>query len=121
MTPHWRLRRRLRFAAVLGIGLFIVLAIPGLAACGYSSSTQRSTSSTQAQKQTTYHQVQVQKCGVVQGLGSLKVPPSDNGAQQSENCFWHAFQHCLPATLIFSTSGVDTALLRTFTIHNNNG
>jgi hypothetical protein len=56
----------------------------------------------------------------VQGLESLKVPPSDTGAQQAENCFWHAFQQCLPATLDFITGSIDTALTRTFTIHNNN-
>ena len=46
---------------------------------------------------------------------------ADSGAQQAENCFWQAFQHCRSATLVFITTSVDTALIRTFTIHNNQG
>src|SRR5262249_41831549 len=64
---------------------------------------------------------QVQQCGVVQGPGSLKLQPSDTGAEQAENCFWQAFQHCHPATLIFIRGGVDAVLMLTFTIHNVNG
>ena len=121
---YWRLPRGRRTAfAALGIGLMMALAGVGLAACGYSGSNQSSTPSTQSQPQAqvTHPPVPVQKCGVVQGLARLEAPPSDTGAARAENCFWQAFQHCRPATLVFITSSVDTALIRTFTIHDDNG
>ena len=124
MTHHWRLRRWLcTIIAALSIGLLITLVSAGLAACGYSGSNEGSTSSTehQPQAQVTHLPTQVQKCGIVQGLARLEVPVDDNGAQQAENCFWQAFQHCRPTTLVFITTSVDTALIRTFTIHNNKG
>src|SRR5215472_11829528 len=120
---HWRLPcGRFTAFAVLGIGLMMALAGVGLAACGYSGS-QSSTSSTQSQPQAqvTHPPVPAQKCGVVQGLAQLEVPPSDTGAAQAENCFWQAFQRCHPATLVFISSSADTALIRTFTIHDENG
>jgi hypothetical protein len=137
MSQHCGLRCWLRtIAAALNIGLLIALVSTGLAACGYSGSNQGSTPSTQSQPQAqvthppiqshpqaqvTHPPVPVQKCGVVHGLAHLEVPPSDTGAGRAENCFWQAFQHCRPATLVFITSSVDTALIRTFTIHNHNG
>jgi len=114
---HWRLpQRRCTAVAVFSIGLMMALAGVGLAACGSSGSHQSSTPSTQSQLQ-----AQVTQCGVVQGLAHLEVPPSDTGAARAENCFWQAFQHCRPATLVFITSSADTALIRTFTIHDENG
>ena len=129
MTQHWGLRHWFRTTpVVLGIGLLITVMSAGLAACGYKSSNSDSASSTQSpaqvihsQAQATHSPAQVQKCGIVQGLGSLKVPPSDTGAEQAETCFWQAFQHCHPATLVFIVSSIDTSLIRTFTLYNNNG
>lgn len=124
ISNHWRLSRvRCAAFAMLSIGFMMVLASVGLAACGYSGSNQSSTPATrsQAQAQVTHPPVPIQKCGIVQGLAHLEVPPSDTGAARAENCFWQAFQHCRPATLVFITSSVDTALIRTFTIHDNNG
>jgi hypothetical protein len=121
---HWRFsRERCAAFAMLSIGFMMVLAGVGLAACGYSASNQGSSPSThsQPQAQVTHPPVPVQKCGIVQGLAHLEVPPSDTGAERAENCFWQAFQRCRPATLVFITSSVDTALIRTFTIHNDNG
>src|SRR5207249_1531296 len=48
----------------------------------------------------------------------LKVPIADSGAEKAENCFWHAFQHCHPASLISILGGLKVSLIRTFTIHN---
>jgi hypothetical protein len=129
MTEHWGLRRRLcRAPALLSIGLLIALVSVGLAACGYQGSNPGSSPSTQPQAQVTHSptqvtpsQTQVQKCGIVQGLGSLEAPVGVTGAEQVENCFWQAFQHCHPATLVFITSSPGMTLTRTFTIHNNNG
>jgi hypothetical protein len=124
MTHHRRLHRWFSTAiAALSIGLLIALVSTALAACGYSGSNQGNTPSTQSQPQTQATQIpaQVQKCGIVQGLAHLEVPVSDNGAQQAENCFWQAFQSCHPATLVFIMTSAGTALIRTFTIHNNTG
>ena len=121
---YWRLPRERRTAfAALSIGLMMMLASVGLAACGYSGSNQGSTPSTQSQPQAqvTHPPVPVQKCGVVQGLAHLEVPPSDTGAQRVETCLWQAFQHCHPAALVFISSSPGTALIRTFTISSNNG
>jgi len=128
MTQHWGLQRWFRTSsAALGTGLLIALVSAGLAACGYNAD-QGSIASTQSvaqvihsQAQATHSQVQVQKCGVVQALGILEFPPSDTGAEQVETCFWQAFQHCHPATLIFIRSGRGIALMHTFTLHNNKG
>jgi hypothetical protein len=53
---------------------------------------------------------------------ALDGQPSDaNKAKSSENCFWQAFQHCQPATLIFVEHSLDTESDHTFTIKSNNG
>jgi hypothetical protein len=129
MTQHWGLRRWFRTtSAALGTRFLIAVVSVGLAACGYNGSDQGSLSSTQSssqvidtQPQVTHSQAQVQKCGIVQALGTLKVPPSGADSEQAETCFWQAFQHCHPATLIFIRSGLGSALIRTFTLHNNHG
>ncbi len=128
MTQHWGFRRWFcTTSAALGTGFLIALVSVGLAACGYNAD-QGSISSSQSlaqvihsQAQVAQTQVRVQKCGVVQALGILEVPPSDTGAEQVETCFWQAFQHCHPATLIFIRSGRGEVLMRTFTLHNNKG
>jgi hypothetical protein len=124
MIQLWGTRRWLcATPAVLSIVLSIALASIALAACGYSGSNQSSASSTpsQPQAQATHPPVQVQNCGIVQGLETLKVPVADIGAVQVENCFWHAFQQCHIATLVYITGGINTELIRTFMIHNDNG
>jgi hypothetical protein len=111
-------------AAVLSIGLLVALLSAVLAACGYSSASISSTLS-QAQVDQPQAQTQVQtkikQCGTVSGLGRLEVPVNDIAGERAENCFWQAFQHCQPATLVFFISNVDTSFIRTFTIHNNRG
>jgi hypothetical protein len=124
IARYWGHRPRLSTTSVvLAIGLLIALASTGLAACGYSGSNQGSTPSPQSrpQAQVTHPPVPVQKCGVVQSLARLEVPPSDTGAERVETCLWQAFQHCHPAELVFISSSPGTALIRTFTISSNNG
>ena len=140
MTQHWGFRRWFcGTSAALSTGLLIAVVIVGLAACGYyQGSNQGSTPpiSTQSQTQTTQTPVQivthpatrvtqpgvrVRKCGTVQGLGRLEAPVGVTSGEQAENCFWQAFQHCQPATLVFITSSPGMAMTRTFTISNNNG
>lgn len=122
MTEHWGFRHWMyRASALLSIGLLLALASIGLAACGYSGSNPGSAPSTQPQAQVTQTSTQVHKCGIVQGPGRLEVPVGVTSGEQAENCFWQAFQHCRPATLVFITSSPGMALIRTFTVHNNNG
>jgi hypothetical protein len=122
MAQLWGLRRWLSTsAASRNVGLLIALAIVGVTACGYSGSYQGSTPSTQPSAQVIHPSVQAAKCGTVQGFGNLKVPVADTGAEQAKNCFWHAFQQCQPTSLVYIIGGVDTVLIRTFMIHNENG
>lgn len=134
MTHHYGLRR---WSVVFTSGLVIALAGAGLVACGYNGSAQSSSPSTQPQSQVTSPptrvipasthttqplvQSQLQKCGFVHGYGALEVVPKDLGGEQAESCFWQAFQHCRPATLVFTTSvsaKVPITLMHTFMIHN---
>ncbi len=121
---HWELPRgRCTAFAVLSIGFMMALAGVGLVSCGYNNAQQGSAPSTQSQPQAqvTHPPLKVQKCGVVQSLGSLEVPPGDTRAERVETCLWQAFQHCRPATLVFINNSPGTALIRTFTIFSNNG
>jgi len=126
MLQHHRgLRSWLRTtAAIVNIGLLIALLSIGLAACSNSSASISSTLS-QAQVAQPQAPIQVQtkmkNCGTVASLGRLEVPVNDTIGAQAESCFWRAFQHCQPATLAFIMSSIDTSLIRTFTIHNNQG
>jgi len=104
--------------ANLIIGLSIAFISIALVACAYSGAHQGISLSTQPSAQVVNTPASVQKCGIVQGPGSLKVPIADSGAEQAENCFWHAFQHCHPASLISIIGGIRVSLIRTFTIHN---
>lgn len=118
MNHSWGFIHSLRgTSAALNIGILIALISISLVTCGYSGSHQGNASSVQV----VHPPAPVQNCGIVQGLGSLKVPVADSGAKQVENCFWHAYQHCHPATLIYISGGVDPAFTRTFTIHNETG
>ena len=89
---------------LVGIGLLIALL--GLAACSPS--------------QTGGNPSKPQACGTVQIRGNGQVVDTTK-AQQSENCFWQAYQHCQAATLIVTTIGVDSGITRTFTVIPNNG
>lgn len=84
-----------------------------LATCGSNSSsggTQNPTSTP----------VQVQKCGTVQ-TNPRGLPVDVTAAKKAKDCFWQAFQKCNPATLVYSLTGVDTVIVRTFTIQKNGG
>ena len=110
------MKRRFRgWSIVLSAGLLITLASVGVVACGSKGLTQSNTSSTPVQ-------ANIQKCGNVFGYGHLEPVPQDMGSEQAENCFWQAFQHCQPATLVFTTQSTDRlsmTITHTFTIRNN--
>lgn len=120
---HVRPQGRLgRWLISLATGLLIVLASVGLAACSPAGSPPGLTSSAQSQAaQSATATTPARACGIVQGSGRLQVEPTDMGAEQVEQCFWQAFQHCQPATLIFTIKDLNTTLTRTFTLHNAHG
>lgn len=89
---------------LVGIGLLIALL--GLAACVPSQSGG--------------NPGKPQACGTVQIRGNGQVVNATT-AQQSEDCFWQAYQHCQAATLIVTTMGVDSGITRTFTVIANGG
>lgn len=129
-----------RWQGIFVSGILIVVARVGLAACNYTVSAQNSSAAQAQVNQTGTPEPPIRPtpsptrgtgaapaaCGVVNGYGSLKVVPKDQGAAQAENCFWQAFQRCQAATLVFLTSGVGKGITnqtfkRTFTIHQENG
>ncbi len=125
LQHHQGLQRWVRATSIaFSTGLLAALLSMVLPACGYNSASISSTLSQaqmdQPQAQTQL-QTKVKKCGTVSGLGHLEVPVNDTGGERAENCFWQAFQHCQPATLVFFINSIDTSLIRTFTIHNNRG
>jgi hypothetical protein len=94
------------FAArrLLGIGaagaLVVALAL-GLAACGAGTGSGGGTSGPPI------------ACGSVSQGATLEHP---GDAHTAENCFWQAYQHCQPATLIFTAHGVDAGSTHTLTL-----
>ncbi len=95
-----------RRSAVKG-GLFILgiaLACIALAACGPTQN--RSTASAAAPPQ---------NCGKVQIIANGQIQNSA-AAKQAENCLWHAFQTCTPATLTVTIMGIDAGTTRTFSV-----
>jgi hypothetical protein len=108
-------RRYLRQSmVVLSIGLLLAVISAGLVACGSTAGTGGSPNPTPTKP------AQVQKCGSVQ-MNPRGIPINGSGAKQAEDCFWQAYQKCYAASLSFTTTGVDTILLRTFTIKNSGG
>lgn len=92
------------------MGLLIVLLSAGLAACAFNQRTQSGSTATSS--------THTQQCGKVQ-TGPQGTLLDAAAAKQATNCFWQAFQHCHAASLIFSSSGSDTAMIRTFTVEND--
>lgn len=94
-------------ASFLLVGFFIV-------ACGSNTTTGGGGQPTPTPAQTV-------DCGKIQTHAN-KVAPSDKAAaQQAANCFYQAYQKCQPATLMFSTYGVDTGAIHHFAVKNTNG
>ena len=96
--------------AVLSIGLLLVVISAGIAACASSSSGSQNPTPTTS--------TQVQKCGSVR-TNPRGTPLNGSTAKQAEDCFWQAYQKCHAASLSFTTSGVDTVAVHTFTIQSN--
>jgi hypothetical protein len=98
------------------IGLVLLLF---LTACGANASTI--TGSNDPTATATATQPALQKCGTIHTLGRLVAPTDQKSAQSVEDCFWHAYQQCQPATLIYAQGSIDTATLHTFSLKSQNG
>jgi hypothetical protein len=108
-------RRSLTYPVLLKVllgGLLIAIISTGLVACVSSSGS--------AQNSTPTPPATAQKCGQVQ-IGPNGALLNAAKVQQIENCFWQAYQHCQPASIIYWRSSVDTGVIRTFSTENKNG
>ncbi len=101
-------------AKLLSIGILAIFISTALVACGSSGSSTGSGGSA-----TPTAQVQTQKCGTI-ATTPRGIPTNATTAQQSEQCFYQAYQQCHNATLVYTLHGVDTSVVRTFTIENHN-
>ena len=106
--------QRYRVAKLLSVGILAIFISAALVACGSSGSSTASGGSA-----TPTVQPQTQKCGTI-ATNPRGIPTDVNTAQQSENCFYQAYQQCHNASLVYMLHGVDTSVVRTFTIANHN-
>ncbi|GAC1518552.1 MAG: hypothetical protein NVS3B14_20900 [Ktedonobacteraceae bacterium] len=91
--------------------IFLLAAII-LAACGSNTTTGGQATPTPAQ---------TVNCGKVQSSLAKHSPTDKAAAQQAENCFYQAFQQCRPATLTYTTFGVDAGDIHSFSLKSVNG
>jgi predicted small secreted protein len=96
-------------ASVLLVGFF-------LAACG-SNTTTGSGGSTPTPTQP----AKAVNCGQIQTRVNQIPPAQKAAAQQAANCFYQAYQKCQPATLTFSSFGVDTGDIHNLSVKSANG
>ncbi|HEX7734203.1 MAG TPA: hypothetical protein VF458_05060 [Ktedonobacteraceae bacterium] len=99
-------------------GLVILLFL--LAACGTNANTT-TTGSNSNNPATTPTTPALQHCGIIHAMRMLVVPADESNAKKVEDCFWQAYQHCNPATMVYSQGGVDTATIHTFSLKSQNG
>ena len=60
-------------------------------------------------------------CGKIQSLANGIAPSDKAAAQQAVNCFYSAYQKCQPATLVFSSFGIDAGVINHFAVKIVNG
>lgn len=114
VISHLQQYGRTNFFSILSIGILTIFISAALVACGSSGSSTGSGGSA-----TPTAQVQAQKCGTI-ATTPRGIPTDATTAQQSEQCFYQAYQQCHNATLVYTLHGVDTSVVRTFTIENHN-
>jgi hypothetical protein len=98
------------------VASFLLLGI-FLAACGSSTTTAGSSQPTPTATQP----AQTVDCGKIQSRADGIAPIDKVAAQQAVNCFYQAYQKCQPATLMYSTFGVDAGVIHHFAVKNVNG
>ncbi len=106
--------QRYGLAKLLSVGILAIFISAALVACGSSSSSTGSGGSA-----TPTVPAQTQKCGTI-ATNPRGMPTDVTTAQQSEQCFYQAYQQCHNASLVYMLHGVDTSVVRTFTIENHN-
>jgi hypothetical protein len=106
--------QRYGLAKLLSVGILAIFISAALVACGASSSSTGSGGSATPTVQT-----QTQKCGTI-ATNPRGMPTDVNAAQQSENCFYQAYQQCHNASLVYALHSVDTSIVRSFTLENHN-
>jgi len=97
-------------ASFLLLGLF-------LAACGSNTTTGGGSQPTP----TPTRPAQTVDCGKILSHANSIAPIDKAAAQQAVNCFYQAYQKCQPATLMFTSFGVDTGVIHHFAVKNANG
>jgi hypothetical protein len=106
---------RSTIARIAGIVVAFLLLGILLAACGSNTGGGGQTTPTPTQP------TQTVNCGKVHSLANKLVPTDKAAAQQAENCFYQAYQKCQPATLMFSTIGVDAGYIHNLAVKSANG
>jgi len=114
VLSHLQRQGRTKLFSILNIGILAILISAALVACGAASSSTGSGGTA-----TPTAQVQTQKCGTI-ATNPRGMPTDATTAQQSEQCFYQAYQRCHNASLVYMLHGVDTSVVRTFTIENLN-
>ena len=114
-TQHFSRNAFSRFACV--VAGFLLLGF-FLAACGSSSTN---TGGGGQPTPTPTRPAQTVDCGKIQSSANGIAPSDKAAAQQAENCFYSAYQKCQPATLMFSSLGLDAGVIHHFAVKNVNG
>ena len=65
--------------------------------------------------------LQTVNCGKIQSHANSIAPTDKAATLQAANCFYQAYQKCQPATLVFSSFGVDTGAIHNLAVKNVNG
>jgi hypothetical protein len=104
--------RRLAYVVVgfLLLGFF-------LAACGSNSTTTGGGQPTP----TPTRPAPAVNCGQIQSRANGIAPANKAAAQQAAQCFYQAYQKCQPATLVYSSIGVDAGVIHNLAVKNANG
>lgn len=100
-----------KILSLLSVSILAIFISAALVACGSSTASGGSATPTA--------QTQTQKCGTIE-TSPRGLPINQSTAQQSENCFYQAYQQCHNASLVYTLHGVDTSVVRTFTVENHN-
>lgn len=113
-TQHFSQNTFRRIACIV-----VTLLLSGffLVACGSNTTTGSGGQPTP----TATRPAQTVDCGKIQSRANSIAPADKAAAQKAENCFYSAYQKCQPATLTFSTFGVDAGVIHHFAVKNANG
>src|SRR5579871_4935936 len=101
-----RMSRRAWIGAAVAL-IVVIGGVVAVAALAHGGGTAASTP------------VTAKSCGAVQNQLALSTDAA--AAAQAEQCFAGAFKTCSPATLIFTTSGVDAGVTHTLSITRQSG